>query len=228
MSSLARPLKWPPVFPLEKGLVLHLPFDDRSGSKAYDRSMKGNNGTLYGPSWVAGRRDSALSFDGADDYVRVEDAPSLRLTDALTLMAWIKILSYKSYGMVVTKAAAGNLNGYQLGTYDTTDKLRVVIGTSTVAVELVGLVGIPLSVWTHVSFTYDRVNLKCYVNGVLDNSTPGTGAIGVNIANYVAVGRRMDGYFANMDINEVRIYSRALTAAEIKRLFESEILLARH
>ena len=46
--------------------------DESSGTIAHDASGKGNDGTLHGgPTWVAGRIDGALLFDGQDDYVEV-------------------------------------------------------------------------------------------------------------------------------------------------------------
>jgi len=50
-------------------LVLHLPMDEGTGSTAGDVSGYGNDGTIYGPTWVTHDDGYALSFDGEDDYV---------------------------------------------------------------------------------------------------------------------------------------------------------------
>ena len=60
-------------------------------SDANDYSGYENHGTINGdPNWVSGQVDGALSFDGADDYVQINDAPDLDGMDAITLTAWIK------------------------------------------------------------------------------------------------------------------------------------------
>ena len=77
-----------------------------------------------------------------------------------------------------------------------------------------------LNVWYHVAGTYDAAarTLNIYVNGALDNGVlRGTvPASQVNSAVNVNIGRRSDGFYFNGVIDEVRIYNRALTAAEIQ------------
>ena len=88
---------------------------------------------------------------------------------------------------------------------------------------------IPIDTWTHVAFSYDGNYLKLYLNGVLDAvSKEVSGTInpaGTNLAigNNLSKTRGFKGI-----IDEVRIYNRALNAAEIKRLYESELMLVRH
>ena len=70
----------------EQGLVADYHFD----GDANDSSGNENNGTIYGgAAFVDGVSGQALSFDGVDDYVNVSDAPTLDLTTALTIEAWI-------------------------------------------------------------------------------------------------------------------------------------------
>jgi hypothetical protein len=55
-----------------QGLVGYWPFDEGGGTIAKDYSGNGNNGTLVNnPTWTTGKVGGALSFDGANDYVRV-------------------------------------------------------------------------------------------------------------------------------------------------------------
>ncbi len=66
----------------DPSLVGYWSFDEGSGTIAYDRSGKGNNGTLFnGPTWQTGSnciKGGCLSFDGVDDYVEVLDSMSLK------------------------------------------------------------------------------------------------------------------------------------------------------
>ena len=82
-----------------------------------------------------------------------------------------------------------------------------------------GPVAIPLNTWTHLATTYDGANMRFYVNGVLVGTTPGTGTI--NAANgALRIGGNNSaplgqGEFFKGLIDEVRIYNRALSSAEI-------------
>jgi len=75
---------------IPSGPVAAYNFAEVSGSKVIDASGKGNHGTLSGPSRITqGRFGKALSFDGLNDWVTVNDAASLDLTTGMTLEAWV-------------------------------------------------------------------------------------------------------------------------------------------
>jgi hypothetical protein len=75
---------------LQNGLVGYWSFNEGAGTAAMDSSGNGNTGTLInGPTWVSGKSGTALSFDGADDYVEIPETQSLNLSSALTVSAWI-------------------------------------------------------------------------------------------------------------------------------------------
>ena len=65
-------------------------FEEASGSKVIDASGQGNHGTRSGNSRITqGRFGKALSFDGLNDWVTVNDAASLDLTTGMTVEAWV-------------------------------------------------------------------------------------------------------------------------------------------
>ena len=69
-------------------LVAYLPFDGDTD----DLSGNGNDGTIYnGASYVSGKINQGLSFDGIDDYVSIPHSTSLDITDKITLEAWVNI-----------------------------------------------------------------------------------------------------------------------------------------
>jgi hypothetical protein len=84
------------------GLVAYYPFN----GNANDESGNGNNGTVNGATLTTDRSgvvNSALSFDGVNDYVRVEDSLSLDIAGAITIAAWVKINSISDYWGIVSK-----------------------------------------------------------------------------------------------------------------------------
>jgi hypothetical protein len=76
---------------------------------------------------------------------------------------------------------------------------------------------LPLNTWTHIASTYDGANFRFYVNGVLVGTTAGSGSI--NVANgALRIGGNnssLNEFFRGL-IDEVRVYNRALSAAEIQ------------
>ncbi len=67
------------------GPVAHWKFDEGSGSTAYDSTVKNNDGTIYGAVYATGKYNSALSFDGLDDYVQATVTQ-----EKTTYSLWIK------------------------------------------------------------------------------------------------------------------------------------------
>ena len=74
----------------EEGLVGHWDFDEGPGEVARDVSGNHNHGVVQGPVWVERGTGYALSFDGVDDYVDCGHSPSLDLTSAVSLEAWVQ------------------------------------------------------------------------------------------------------------------------------------------
>lgn len=228
LHALPRPLKWPPVFPIDKNLELWLPFDDRSGSRALDRSGKVNHGTLSGGTWVASGRGSGLKLNGSSEFVTVADAASLRIVGDLSieLLIYMTNVSADYFGLVfkdysheyeVFGVADGSIRFYQGdGAFE--------LVTPFPAGTLVN------NVWTHLVAVRDLTDMKVYgyKNGV-DVSGGGkpitkTPTVGTQD---VVIGFR-DPYYCPGIFKMVRIYSRVMTAEEAKRRAESELMLVRH
>ena len=101
-----------PVMPDPASLVAAYAMDEGAGTSVADLSGNQNAGTVLGPTWTpAGRFGGALSFDGVDDMVRVEDSPSLDVTTGLTLQAWVFVTSTNSRQPVLYKEATGTGGG---------------------------------------------------------------------------------------------------------------------
>lgn len=72
------------------GLVAAYNFEEASGTRVVDASGKGNHGIIRGAKRVSkGKFGKALSFDGVNDWVTVNDSVSLDLRTGMTLEAWV-------------------------------------------------------------------------------------------------------------------------------------------
>jgi hypothetical protein len=202
--------------PPATGLVAAYSFSEGSGTTTSDRAGKGNTGTLAGATWTtAGQAGRALSFDGVNDRVNVNDAASLDLTGGMTLEAWVYPTALSGWRTVVLKEMAGGLV-YALYAHDNAPWPAAYVRLSGVEVGVTGVSPLPLNAWTHLATTYDGTTLRLYVNGVEAGSQAGGGAIQVSTGRLRVGGNAVWGEWLAGRIDEVRIYNRALSPAEIQ------------
>jgi Concanavalin A-like lectin/glucanases superfamily len=216
----------------EPNLVLGYGFERFAGEQAVDASASGLNGQLVGTptlpfaaNSVAGHGD-ALDFDSArKQFVNAGDAAALDV-DRYTVAAWVRYRPnvHDERWEVLEKAGA-----YWMNIRTADRKLRAGgiygacsgAGSKWIFVDTVS--PIPALRWVHVASTYDGTTLRVYINGVLDVSKPVSGRTCAN-AQPLAIGAKykpaegvLEALFDGR-IDDVRVYDRALSAAEIKTI----------
>ena len=197
------------------GLVASFGFDEGSGTATGDATSNGNNGTLTnGPTWTIGKHGRALLFDGVNDYVSVPDSNSLDLTTAMTLEAWALPTALGSTWRPAIFKANGSDMSYSL--YPARDTnvpdAQVFVGGEHL---IDGTSPVPLNQWSHVAATYDGANMKLYVNGALVATKAQTGAIQTSTGALQIGGDTVFGEWFQGRLDDVLVYNRALSAAEI-------------
>ena len=203
------------------GPVAAYSFDEGTGSTVLDHTGQGRTGTLAGAAWTTeGRFGGALSFDGIDDWVTVNDAPSLDLTTGMTLEAWVypTAMGSGSWRNVIIKERAGG-EAYNLYANADTDApvIYVVRGAQPdVPLDARDTSQLPLNTWTHLAATYNGTTLRIFVNGTEVGSRAMTGALLTTSGDLRIGGNGVWGEFFQGRIDDVRIYNRALTVAEIQ------------
>ena len=206
------------------GPVAAYAFEEGAGTSTTDLSGHGLTGTLTnGPVWTAGKYGEGLRFDGGDDYVNLGNPTGLHLTGSMTISAWIYSSAFPGDDAAVVSKRGTGENGFQL---DTT----VDTGPRTIGFKLTnsasgpmfryGATPLQLNSWYFVTGVYNAAagTLEVYLNGQLDNGTLiGTiTSAQINSSLNVNIGRRASGAFLfNGTIDDVRIYNRALSPAEI-------------
>ena len=209
------------------GLVAAYGFEEPSGDAVTDASTQANAGTLTGATrTAAGRFGSALSFDGAGDWVTTPDANSLDLTTAMTLEAWVNPSAITGWRTAVLKEGTGGLSyGLYANSSSNRPSANVHIGSSELDTR--GTAQLALNTWSHLAATYDGANLRLYVNGTLVATRPTTGALALGSGPLRIGGNSFAGdeFFTGL-IDEVRVYQRVLTAGEIQVDMGSAIVSA--
>ena len=197
------------------GLVAAFGFEESSGTAAVDRSGKGNGGTISGATRsTTGRFGSALSFDGVNDWVTVADAASLDLTNAMTLEAWVNPATSASWRTALMKEQVG---GTVYALYSSSDLGRPSAHAYTTReFDVRGTSAIQLNTWTHLAATYDGAALRLYVNGTQVSTTAVTGSMITSTGALRIGGNSIWSEWFQGLIDEVRVYRRTLTAAEIQ------------
>ena len=205
------------------GLVASYAFDEGSGTTAADASGGGITGTLAnGATWGTGKHSGAVVLDGNDDVVDLGNPTALRITGSLTISAWINSGPFPiDDAAIVSKRGA---IGFQ---FDTT----IDTGPRTIGLKLTGGQGAEMArygatalqpaTWYHVAGVYDATarTMTVYLNGQVDNGTlQGTVTSSQQDSpTGVLIGQRFDSLSAfGGRIDDVRIYSKALTAAEVQ------------
>jgi glucose/arabinose dehydrogenase/PKD repeat protein len=201
------------VAPPATGLVGAWSFDEASGTSAADASGSGNTGTISGAARTAGRYGGALSFDGVNDWVTVNDANSLDLTNRMTLEAWVRPTALGDWRTVLLKERPGHLAYALYGSTDNNRPAGHVFTTGDIA--LGGPSVLPANTWSHLAFTYDGATTRLYVNGTQVATAALTGNAVVSTGLLRIGGNSVWGEWFSGAIDEVRIYNRALTATEI-------------
>ncbi len=198
-----------------------------SEGNANDISGGNNNGALQGGAMFApGKVGQAFSFDASTNSgVIVPSSSSLNPTDAITLDAWVRPSSFPNGGPAVIRKDTNNVGTTQyslnVGDGSTTGVVHCNIG------GFIGVTGglVPLNQWSHIACTYDRQNLRAYLNGVEVVSAAATQAIPTPSPDTnLAIGKE-DGFTdRNFDglIDEVEIFNRALTQTEIQGIFNAD------
>ena len=197
------------------GLVAAWSFDDGAGTTATDATGKGLNGTVSGATWTAGKFGTSLSFNGVSDWVTVPDADSLDLTTGMTLEAWVNPAALSGFTTVMLKERTGGL-AYSLYASDNSNRPPSGYIRRTSDVGTVGTTLLPLNAWSHLAATYDAATLRLFVNGVQVASRATTGAIATSTGVLRIGGNSVWGEYFKGLIDEVRVYNRALSAAEIQ------------
>ncbi len=197
------------------GLVAAYAFNEGSGSTTADASGNGNAGTITGATWTtSGRFGAALVFNGTNSWVTVNDSTSLNLATAFTLEAWVNPPSQSSWQVAVIKEAPGGMSYAVYANTSGNDPAAAL--HTTVDVNLYGPSALPLNTWSHIAATYDGSSVKLYVNGSLVNSQSWSGQMPVSSSPLRIGGDSVWGEYFKGTIDEVRVYNRALSAAEIQ------------
>ncbi len=205
-------------------LISAYAFDEGTGTTTADASVYANTGQIQGATWTtSAKHGKALSFDGNSSYVDLGNTPALQSsTGSMTWSAWVYASGNPpDDGQII---ARGDTNtGWQLKVTPDTGKRTFGVAVSTNGTghtQRYSKTVYALKTWYHIAGVYNASakTLDIYVNGVLDDGVlSGAVPASQNVPNVnTTIGKRSGGYYFKGVIDDVRVYSRALSAAEIQ------------
>jgi len=194
-------------------------FDDQA-NPTKDASGYNNGGTITGATFTDDTPSGtgyALSFDG-DDLVDCGNGDSLNITKEITISSWVYPKT-ETTGTIVAKNGPYYL-GILLGGSKIIAKGGIYSDSEASWAWVHGNTTIPLNTWSQLTMTYNGSLIKVYLNGKEDGSTPQSGDMFIS-PDTVKIGwgtPGLDQYFIGF-IDDVRIYSEALSQAQIEKLY---------
>jgi hypothetical protein len=191
----------------------------------------GNNGTpRVSTTYAAGKVGQAFQFStfngSASTQVNVADSPSLRLTNGLTIDAWINPNApgvADNPILVKGNLSSANSQPYSIlfvnaGASD--NRIIFRVGNASTFDSVVSNSNILLNTYTHVAVTYDGTTMSIYVNGSLDAfKTTTIGTLNQNSLPLAIGGGAADFSGA---VDELEIYNRALSQTEIQSVYNAD------
>jgi chitodextrinase len=195
-------------------LVAAYSFDEGSGNSVADLSGHGNNGTTANTTWAStGKFGKALLFNGANALVTIPDSPSLHLTTAMSLEAWVNPTAANTAWRDIIYKANDN---YYLEGASPSGPPMIGVTIAGGSAEAYGTAGLSTNTWTFLAATYDGATLRLYVNGTQAASQSRAGSIITAGTPLQIGGDSVWGQFFQGMIDEVRIYNVTLTPGQIQ------------
>ncbi|MCK4521969.1 MAG: right-handed parallel beta-helix repeat-containing protein, partial [Nanoarchaeota archaeon] len=225
----------------DDSLVLMMNFDNVSAigenyndslCTVYDSSSYGNNGTLQNGTYnTTGKYGGALSFDGVGEFIEIPDDPPLSAITKGSVSLWFKTSVWGDYIGFISKQWNGGGSEWGIGQHsgkvwvelcgdNSQSNYRQRYGTST---------GLNDNAWHHLAVTwngFDENNIHIYVDGSVEDGSTLSGGSGsmIDTSEKVRIGvKHSTPYCFNGTIDEVRIYNRTLSTAEIQQHYFSNL-----
>lgn len=218
-------------------LVGYWRFDDGTGSAtARDGSGRGNNGALIslnaGSAWVPGWSGGGLEFGGAGWIVVPPSASIDAIADRLTITAWIyQEGNIANWATAASRQIRSTIEQHYHISLNADGRPSLFVTTATSGVLLTAPDVAPPHTWLHLAGTYDGMNARLYVNGVMVTMGGVTGTFAADTTPLVLGGNVNDASGIATELfpgklDEIMIYRRALGPEEIGRLHAGALLSA--
>jgi type II secretory pathway pseudopilin PulG len=208
----------------DAGLVGYWPLDEGTGTAAADKSGSGNNGTwggTLGAQWADGKVGPyAGAFNGSNNYVEIASSPAFDFSGGFSVAAWVNTRTSAGWDVIAARESWNAGQGWSIVVESNYPKyyspgLSYSSGSS-----------ISNGTWAHVTFVVNGSTSCFYVNSNKAACWAGTFAFSNAPISLLIGSRHINSGIGTTDyfdgkIDDVRVYSRALSDAEIRSLYNA-------
>jgi hypothetical protein len=236
-----RKLQETEAIPLPKGCLLHLPFSEGKGKKVKGELRLDKPASDDSPSkpqitadikgkveWIADRNDSTLKFNGSN-WVDAGSIADFERTDSFSYGGWVKPAKNGSQGAFIAKMDDGNnYRGFDLYAGESPVSVHLIHTWPDNAVKVTTKKKLESDKWQHVFAVYDGTSkasgIKIYVNGeewewnIEQDRLKDT----IKTPKTLLIGSRHPGSRLKAQVDDIRIYDRALDLQEVQRLADAD------
>jgi hypothetical protein len=212
------------------GLAAWIKFEETSGEALTVDGTAGAGGTVRGKAnWQKGKSGGALKLEG-ETWAELGSKPSFDSSDKFSYGAWVNPIDNRHQTILSKIDNDNGIRGWDVYLGDGKIYVHLISKWENDAIRLNSKQTIPMNQWTHVFVTYDgskkAKGVRVYVNGKAIETETTHDTLTGTIANEqpIRVGRRSGGATFQGMIDEVRLYGRELTTAEVGQLVANDAL----
>ena len=205
------------VFAVDSGSTRSYP-----GSGTTVDSLTGSDvGTLTNGVGFNTNSGGEFVFDGTDDYITIPGSTATNLSSTLTAEAWVYYES--GNGRIFQKDGSSYTRCWEMGGYNGIFRIEMWHSNGGTTGGVSAPIALPLTTWAYLTMTFDGTNIKMYQNAVLVKTISFPGDIRTDINTPLNIGGRYaTGEFFDGNIGPIRLYSQALSAAEVTQNFNAQ------
>ena len=178
------------------------------------------DGTATNVSWTQGRFGSAGGFNGTSSYINNGYIPSL-VTQEFSISTWVKFSALTDNQTIASNyvSSGGTSRGWFIR-YTSSNGLQFAFRNSTTDISLSNNYVPNISEWINVCVVISATSKTLYIDGVV-NATLGSDSI-IYLGNQETYFGRLGILgiqYLNGDIDQVRIFNKAISAEEVTTLY---------
>lgn len=210
---------------LTTGLVLDMPMN----GNAQDKTVNGNDGTVNGATLTTdrfGNANGAYALNGTSDFIEVQDHATLR-PNLMSIAVWAK--TSQLGGVILGKSNDDGSNEQYDISMSGYNGIHFAIKQNSSCIAgngwQVNSANTPIedNQWHFVVGSFDGSSMKIYVDGVLKNTKTNLSQNSIDncVGGKLTIGKLANSYFFKGSIDDLKIYNRALNAAEVLALYNA-------